>query len=93
MEFAIAFFRYFVLFLIYSFIGWLFEVLLTIIKEHKYTIKCLIQLKNGILASCSDDETIKLFNIKENEYELIQTLNLHSNWVNKILELSNNYLV
>ena len=36
MEFAIAFFRYFILFLIYSFIGWLFEVLLTIIKEHKY---------------------------------------------------------
>ena len=64
-----------------------------IIKEHNYSIKCLIQLKNGILASCSDDETIKLFNIKENEYELIQTLNLHSSGVSKILELSNNYLV
>jgi len=64
-----------------------------IIKEHNYSIKCLIQLKNGILASCSDDETIKLFNIKENEYELIQTLNLHSSGVSKIYELSNNYLV
>ena len=51
----------------------------------------MIQLKNGILASCSN--TIKLFNIKENEYELIQTLNLHSNCVSKILEFSNNYLV
>ena len=50
-----------------------------IIQEHKDAIKCLIQLKNGILASCSHDNTIKLFNIKENEYELIQTLNLHSN--------------
>lgn len=36
MEFLISFFKYFILFLIYSFIGWLFEVFLTIIKEHKY---------------------------------------------------------
>ena len=64
-----------------------------IIQEHEDTVICLIQLKNGILASCSHDKTIKLFNIKENEYELIQTLNLHSNWIIKILELSNNYLI
>lgn len=36
MEFVIYFFRYFILFIIYSFIGWLFEVFLTIVKEHKY---------------------------------------------------------
>lgn len=30
------FFNYFVLFLIYSFIGWCFEVLLAIVKEHKF---------------------------------------------------------
>ena len=36
MDFTIVFFRFFILFLIYSFIGWLFEVLLTIFKEHKY---------------------------------------------------------
>ena len=36
MEFVISFFRYFILFIIYSFIGWLFEVFLTIVKEHKY---------------------------------------------------------
>ena len=36
MESVIVFFRYFILFLIYSFIGWLFEVFLTVIKEHKY---------------------------------------------------------
>ena len=64
-----------------------------IIQEHDNDIKCLIQLNNGILASCSHDKTIKLFNIKENEYELIQTLNLHSDYINKILELSNNYLI
>ena len=50
-------------------------------------------IKKWILASSSYDKTIKLFNIKENEYELIQTLNLHSNCVSKILEFSNNYLV
>lgn len=36
MEFMNMFFKYFILFLIYSFIGWLFEVLLTIVKEQKY---------------------------------------------------------
>ena len=64
-----------------------------IIKEHKKAVNCLIQLKNGILSSCSNDKTIKLFFIKENCYNILQTLNLHSNWVYKILELSNNYLV
>ena len=48
---------------------------------------------DDLLASGSDDNTIKLFNIKDNQYELIQTLNLHSNYVNKILELSNNSLI
>lgn len=36
MNFLVIFFRYFILFLIYSFIGWLFEVFLTIVKEHKF---------------------------------------------------------
>lgn len=36
MNFLIIFFRYFILFLIYSFIGWLFEVFLAIVKEHKF---------------------------------------------------------
>jgi len=44
-----------------------------IIKEHKNCVKHLKQLKSGILASCSYDNTIKLFNIKENEYQVIQT--------------------
>ena len=64
-----------------------------IIQEHQDIVNYLTQLKSEILGSCSGDKTIKLFNIKENEYELIQTLNLHSNCVSKILEFSNNYLV
>ena len=64
-----------------------------IIKEHKSDVRCLVQLKNGVLASCSGDRTIKLFNIKNKEYELIQTLNFHSDFIRKVIELSNNYLV
>ena len=48
-------------------------------------------IKKWSLASCSGDATIKLFNIKKTEYELIQTLNFHSNFVGKVIELLNNY--
>ena len=64
-----------------------------IIKEHNYSIICIIQLKSGILASCSGDKTIKLFNINGLKYELLQTLNYHTNEVCKIIELRNNTLV
>ena len=64
-----------------------------IIKEHNYTVDCLIQLKSGILVSCSCDNTIKLYNIKEKEYQVIQTLNYHTDTVNKLIELNNNKLV
>ena len=47
----------------------------------------------GILVSYSDDNTIKLFKIKEKEYEILQTLNYHTDYVFKILELKNKYLV
>ena len=39
-----------------------------IIKEHKRSVYCLTQLSSGILASCSFDQTIKLFDITENKY-------------------------
>jgi len=45
------------------------------------------------LASCSADKTIKLFNIKENNYKILQTLNYHNNYVYKIIELKNKNLV
>ena len=64
-----------------------------IIKEHKNFVLSLYQLKNGFLASSSYDNTIKLFSIKENEYQIIQTLDLHKNAVFRIIELSNNSLV
>ena len=64
-----------------------------IIKEHKSTVRCITQLSSGILASCSSDNTIKLFNIKGNNYDILQTLNYHTNFVNNIIELKNKYLV
>ena len=64
-----------------------------IIKEHSDTVRYIIQLSSGILASCSNDGSIKLFNIKENKYEVLQTLNDHIHWVNKIIELKNKTLV
>ena len=64
-----------------------------IIKEHRDIVRYIIQLSSGILASCSLDKSIKLFNIKENKYEVLQTLNDHTNWVFKILELKNKTLI
>ena len=64
-----------------------------IIKEHNSWILCITQLSSGILASCSYDKTIKLFNIKEMKYDILQTLNYHTNCVYKIIELKNKNLV
>ena len=63
-----------------------------IIKKHSNSIYCITQLSSGILTSCSSDKTIKLFRIKEKEYEVLQTLNYHTSSVNKIIELKNKYL-
>ena len=64
-----------------------------IIKEHSNTVKYLTQLSSGILASCSWDKTIKLFNITDNQYQIIQTLNYHQDYVNQVIELNNKKLV
>ena len=49
-------------------------------------------MSSGIIATCSNDKTIKLFNIKGNSYNILQTLNYHSDKVYKIIELKNKYL-
>ena len=64
-----------------------------IIKEYDYGICCITTLSSGALASCSLDNTIKIFNIKDNRYDILQTLNYHSDWVLKIIELKNKSLV
>ena len=60
-----------------------------IIKEHNSLINCITILSSGILTSCSWDKAIKLFNIKDNNYDILQTLNNHTNSVYKIIELKN----
>ena len=62
------------------------------IKAHNGYVSCITTLSSGILASCSADKTIKLFNIKNNGYNVLQTLNLHTDKVYKIIELKNKYL-
>ena len=64
-----------------------------IIKEHRNIVRYIIQLSSGILASCSFDNTIKLFKIKGKEFEVLQILNYHTSWVFKIIELKNKTLV
>ena len=46
-----------------------------------------------MLASCSNDKSIKIFNIKYNNYQLLQTLNYHNDSVYKIIELNNKKLI
>ena len=64
-----------------------------ITKEHNKGVTCVIQLNSGELISCSIDKTIKLYNIKGVQYEVIQTLNYHNNYVYKVDELKNKALV
>ena len=64
-----------------------------IIKEHKSIVLYITQLSSRIIATCSSDETIKLFNIKGNNYYILQTLNYHINSVYKIIELKNNSIM
>ena len=64
-----------------------------IIKEHSHAVLCIIQLSSGILASCSYDKTIKLFNINGKKYEVLQTLNYHNGNVYKIIETKNKALI
>ena len=61
-----------------------------IIKEHNRAVTCVIQLNSGELVSCSADNTIKLYNINGNTYNVLQTLSYHTNTINKIIELINN---
>ena len=63
------------------------------IKEHSDYVNSLTQLSSDILVSCSDDKTIKLYEIKGNEYKIIQTLNNHTNDVYGLIELTNKKLV
>ena len=61
------------------------------INEHS-SIHSLLLLSDGRLASCSQDKTIKIYNINNN-YHCDITLEGHTNGVNYISELDNNKLI
>ena len=60
---------------------------LFVLKGHSKWVKCLLELDNGILASGSDDKTIKLW--KENVN--IKTLIEHTNSIRSICQINKNY--
>ena len=64
-----------------------------IIKEDNYTVIDIMQLNSGMLASSSTDNTIKIFNIKNNNYKILQTLNEHNTLAYYLIELNNKKLV
>lgn len=76
-----------------------FKPNLTIKVQHSDKIKCLIQLKSGLLVSGSlvsysnKNEKIKLFKIYGNTYNVVQTLRGPYSDVQQIMELTNNKLV
>ena len=55
--------------------------------DHDGGIVSLCLLKNGDLASASEDKTIKIWRIGENDYQFIHTLKGHTNWLNKVIGL------
>ena len=61
------------------------------IKEQDSPILCITTLSSGILATGSNN--IKLYNIKRDNYELLQTISYHIHSVTKIVELNNKNLI
>ena len=53
----------------------------------------MINVYPNILVSGSWDNTIKLFKIKIDNYELLQVLNYHKSYINSIIRLNNKDLV
>jgi WD40 repeat protein len=62
--------------------------LITSLIGHNDYVSSMIVLSDGNLASGSYDSTIKLWNANNN-YELIATLEGHSDWINVLVNLSN----
>lgn len=60
------------------------------LKGHSTSVYALIQLSNGMLASGSDDYSIKLWDIKSTKCH--KTLSGHTNWVKALTQLSTGVL-
>lgn len=64
----------------------------TIISHHDSNVNSIQFLSDGRLASCSDDKTIKIFNIK-NHYHCDITITGHTDWVRCFCQIENGNLI
>lgn len=62
-----------------------------IIDKHKGEINSFTELKNGLIITCSDDKTMNVIKLSEdNNYDVIQVLKEHKDYVYKIIEIKEN---
>ena len=61
------------------------------INEHNRAIRCLLQLDNGDIASCSDDRRINIFS--KDDFKLKQKIKVHENSVTYIFKMKNNQIL
>lgn len=61
------------------------------ITGHKMSVWCVMLLKDGRLASCSSDKTIKIFNLNNQQCDV--TITGHSYSISSITQLSNGKLI
>lgn len=61
---------------------------LKVMKGHSRLVNKVIQLKSHKLCSCSDDKTIKIWDIDQ-DYKCIETKVKHFRWVKSVLECRN----
>ena len=62
-----------------------------IIDKHKGEINSFTELKNGLIITCSDDKTMNVIKlIEDNNYDIIQVLKEHSDYVYKMIEIKKN---
>ena len=59
-------------------------------KSHSDYVRCLCEIKQNILASCSQDTTVKIWEISKNDLQLLSTLSNHSKEVIKVITLTHN---
>ena len=64
------------------------------LEGHDNTVWSVIELRNGKLASGSDDCTIRIWDLnkQEGEYGYCRVLKGHTNWVWSVIELRNGKL-
>ena len=63
------------------------------VKEHKHHITCIILLKDGRVASSSQDNTIKVFTMNKNTLSCMMSIDNNKNYVNYLCELDDLCLV